>query len=187
MQPYFQAVYQDLLIRSSPTKEVKALLVDKVTLVEYVSLPGILSERFFALVSNNDKKDPRVSSDRFCNVMQKLYCSQIDEKMQIAFNIYDFDCDGKISAEDVRLVLNYIPMNFANNSDSEGLYQNIEGRDINDTEREQNQQNVANFVKLAFEHRPIFNLKEFIEFNTAVSSEMFLLIISTLQKRLPCT
>lgn len=168
-------------------KDGKPLLVDKVTLVEYVNLPGILSDRFFALLQNNDKKEPRVTSDRFCHTMSTLYCSQVDDKMKLAFDIYDFDNDGKISAEDVRLVLNYIPMNSAGHSDNEGLYQRTEGRVMNDTEREQNQQNVANFVRLVFEHRPTLSLKEFIEFNTAVSSEMFLLIVSTLQQRLPCT
>lgn len=32
------------------------------------------------------------------------------------FNIFDFDGDGKISAEDVRLVLSYIPVRKNNSS-----------------------------------------------------------------------
>lgn len=39
-----------------------------------------------------------------------MYASGLEEKMKLAFEIYDFDSDGKISAEDVRLVLNYIPI-----------------------------------------------------------------------------
>ena len=30
--------------------------------------------------------------------------------MELAFKIFDFDCDGKVSAEDVRIVLSYIPI-----------------------------------------------------------------------------
>lgn len=42
--------------------------------------------------------------------MTLVYASTLDEKMKLAFEIYDFDSDGRISAEDVRLVLSYIPI-----------------------------------------------------------------------------
>jgi hypothetical protein len=51
---------------------------------------------------------------------------------------------------------------------------------MNDAEREKNQQAVTHFVSMVFEHKPTMSLKEFMEFNTAVSSEMFLMIIATL-------
>ena len=30
--------------------------------------------------------------------------------MSLAFNIFDFDSDGKITSDDVRIILNYIPL-----------------------------------------------------------------------------
>lgn len=177
--PYFKAVYQDLLIRSAPSKDQKPTLVDRATIAEFANLPGILSDRFWALLSNQ-AKDPRVTQSNFCQVMQRLYSSQLEEKISLAFRTYDFDNDGQISAEDVRLVLNYIPLKTARKEEAEGLYQRNEGKDMNDAEREQNQQAVARFVGMVFEHKPSMSLKEFVEFNTAVSSEMFLMIIATL-------
>jgi Ca2+-binding EF-hand superfamily protein len=91
--PYFKAVYQDLLIRSAPSKDQKPTLVDHATIAEFANLPGILSERFWALLSNQ-AKDPRATQSSFCQVMQRLYSSQVEEKMSLAFQTYDFDNDG---------------------------------------------------------------------------------------------
>ena len=41
--------------------------------------------------------------------MQQVYSSNLDEKMRLTFDMFDFDNDGKISAEDVKLVLSYMP------------------------------------------------------------------------------
>ena len=41
--------------------------------------------------------------------MLEIYSSDIDGKMNLVFKIFDFDGDGKISAEDVRMILSYIP------------------------------------------------------------------------------
>jgi len=48
--------------------------------------------------------------------MQQVYSSNLDEKMRLTFDMFDFDNDGKITAEDVKLVLSYIP--FLNQSSS---------------------------------------------------------------------
>lgn len=61
IQPYFRNVYQDLLLRSAPSKDSKVNnTIDRVTLVEFINLPGILSDRFYALVGNGSKTDARV-------------------------------------------------------------------------------------------------------------------------------
>lgn len=54
-------------------------------------------------------------------------------------------------------------------------------------ERNQNNQQVAQFAKLVFQSKAYMNLREFSDFNTNESSEMFLSVISVLQERLPCT
>ena len=46
----------------------------------------------------------------FIYVMFKIYYSNFDTQVKLIFDVYDFDNDGFISPEDVRLVLSYIPM-----------------------------------------------------------------------------
>jgi Ca2+-binding EF-hand superfamily protein len=154
LAPYFRNVYADLLLRSSPTKDSKTQTVDKVTLVEFINLPGIMSDRFYTLMGNNNKNEQRVVQDKFISTMMLVYSSTLEEKMQLAFNIFDFDCDGRISAEDVKLVLSYIPSRKINSSLSvddssnerekplplqEGLYNRSEGKDMCEEERGSNQ------------------------------------------------
>ena len=87
--PYLKSVYADLLLRSSPPKDQKTFSqVDKVTFIEFINLPGILSERFFSLTchSGSDSKvDSRVLPDKFIKALSTVYCSTLEEKMQLVF------------------------------------------------------------------------------------------------------
>jgi hypothetical protein len=135
--------------------------------------------------------------------------------MKLVFEVYDFDNDGRITTEDVRLVLSYIPFRHEPRStlsvdDSEtedhtpsgmrrmnsrkepantqeGLYQRSEGKDMGEEERGSNTKQINRFVQLVFEQKKMMNLREFIDFNTNVSSEMFISVISIFQERLPCS
>ncbi len=42
--------------------------------------------------------------------MFKIYYSKLESKIKLVFDIYDFDQDGLISKEDIRLVLSYVPI-----------------------------------------------------------------------------
>jgi len=44
--------------------------------MEYVSLPGVLSERLYAVLSA-DSSDGRVNSDKFYKIMSTVYCSDL--------------------------------------------------------------------------------------------------------------
>lgn len=69
----------------------------------------------------------------------------------------------------------------------EGLYNRSEGKDMNDEQRLQNQKKIRNFTDAVFSQKPVMTLKEYIQFNTSVSPEMFISIISILQERIPCS
>ena len=62
-----------------------------------------------------------------------------------------------------------------------------EGKDMNEEERLANNKQIKKFVSLVFKQKANMNCREFIDFNTNVSSEMFVSVISILQERLPCS
>ena len=47
----------------------------------------------------------------FIEGMTILFSENYEKLIEFIFDFYDFDKDGKISKEDVRVVLSYIPLN----------------------------------------------------------------------------
>lgn len=58
---------------------------------------------------------------------------------------------------------------------------------MKDEERQHNQSQIENFVSAVFSSKQQMTLSEFILFNTTVTSEMFISVMSVLQERLPCS
>lgn len=42
--------------------------------------------------------------------MFKIYYASFDTQVKLVFEIYDFDRDGYITPEDVRIILSYVPI-----------------------------------------------------------------------------
>ena len=45
----------------------------------------------------------------FVDGMMKVYMSTFEEKLAMTFKMYDFDGDGFLQREDVRLILSHVP------------------------------------------------------------------------------
>jgi Ca2+-binding EF-hand superfamily protein len=89
--------------------------------MEYVSLPGVLSDRLYAVLSA-DSSDGRVNPEKFYKILSTIYCSDLIQKMGLVFSLYDFDNDGYIQREDVKILLSYIPLrNQSHNQSSNNL------------------------------------------------------------------
>mmetsp|Transcript_64076 Transcript_64076/g.88617 ORF Transcript_64076/g.88617 Transcript_64076/m.88617 type:complete len:147 (+) Transcript_64076:57-497(+) len=102
--PYFKDIYKDLVQQS----DQKNKGVNKVALLTYTNLPGVIGDRFFAIMDLND--DNYVDLREFVHGFFKVYYSNLETKLKLTFDIYDFDKDGFISKEDVRLILSHIPI-----------------------------------------------------------------------------
>jgi Ca2+-binding EF-hand superfamily protein len=57
--------------------------------------------------------------NEFIEGMSTLFFDSIDKIEKFVFQLYDFDKDGMISKEDVRVVLSYIPLNVKSKVSSE--------------------------------------------------------------------
>ena len=77
-------------------------------MMEYANLPGILFDRFFAIVDTQNTGYADIRS--FLVALCKIYYSNIEVKIKFAFDIYDFDKDGYIHKEDVRIVMSFLPI-----------------------------------------------------------------------------
>jgi Ca2+-binding EF-hand superfamily protein len=88
--------------------------INKITFAKYFELPGIINDRLFAVFDKN--KNDYLDSSEFIHGMSNLYTEGFETLTKFIFDFYDFDKDGKISKEDVRVVLSYIPLNTQNMS-----------------------------------------------------------------------
>lgn len=84
---------------------------------EYVQLPGIINDRFFNHFwrTSNDT----ISEIPFVDGMLKVYLSTFEQKLLMSFRMYDFDGNGIVRREDVRLVLSYVPFKSGEDDDNE--------------------------------------------------------------------
>jgi len=82
--------------------------ISKSTFIDYFRLPSLINNKLYKIF---DKKNTGyINFKDFNNKMTKLYFGNYEETTNIIFNIYDFDSDGFISKEDVRLILSFLPL-----------------------------------------------------------------------------
>jgi len=75
-------------------------------------LVGVIGDRVFRIIDIND--DKFLDQKEFIKGMSLIYCSSILKKIDFIFSIYDFDNDGFISKDDVRMVLSHCPIESVN-------------------------------------------------------------------------
>ena len=102
--PYFKDIFKDLVSQS----DSKSKGINKVSILNYSQLPGIIGERFFAVMDTTN--GGYIDLKTFVRGLFKVYYSSLDEKVQLIFDMYDFDGDGYIDKEDVRLIMTHIPV-----------------------------------------------------------------------------
>ncbi len=108
---YLKEVWKDLSNRS----EDKNKGINRITFSKYYELPGIISTRLFAIFDKD--KDNYLDLVEFIDGMRNLFCECFDNLSKMIFAIYDFDCDGKVSKEDIKTVLSYVPLTVKKSSE----------------------------------------------------------------------
>ena len=86
LRPYFSGVFADLALRSTQSTSNSVKSIDKVTFVEYVNLPGIVSDRFHALASKG-QPEGRVFEETFIELMLQVFSSSVETKMRLTFQM----------------------------------------------------------------------------------------------------
>jgi hypothetical protein len=60
--------------------------IEKVTFVEYINLPGIVSDRFYKLASTGST-DTRIAEEPFVNLMLSVFSASLEKKMELVFKM----------------------------------------------------------------------------------------------------
>ena len=114
---YLQEVYVDLSTTCG-LSELKYLTFS--TFYDYIKLPVFISEKLFNSFSSSNKKEG-LTEEEFVDGFYKLYMGTFQETTSVIFNLLDFDKDGVIKKEDVKLILSYLPLSNINEENTKKL------------------------------------------------------------------
>ena len=77
--PYFKDIFKDLVAQS----DEKSKGVNRVTMLNYTNLPGIIGDRFFAVLDLS--KTEYIDLREFVHGFFKVYYSNLETKMKLSF------------------------------------------------------------------------------------------------------
>jgi len=174
---YLKQVWKDL---KSHTDEDTSKGIDKLTFQKYYELPGLISERLFSVFDSNNKG--YLSLQDFTDNMIILFSSDLDNLLQFIFQFYDFDKDDKITKEDVRMVLSYVPIyKKIKKHENKGL--KFDTDDYND--RLNSQKELHYKLDIIFGEKDYMYSSEFSDIIKNRNSDIFLFILIFLYERRP--
>ena len=172
---YLREVYFDLVKRSTdPNKGI-----DKSTFNSYYKLPGIIGDRLFQVF--NKSKSGFINLEEFIYNMKTLFCSSFDEISKIIFQFYDFNNNGEITKEDIRIAISYVTLNIEEEKNP--------STEFNYNERARSQKELEEIVNKCFNNQECqkntmsyFNFVKVIE---NINSDIYFLILLFLYEKKP--
>ena len=102
---YLKEVYKDLSERS---EDIIKKGVNKITFYDYVKLPILIADKLFSALDID--QDGFLNTNEFIIGLQDLYMGDFDSSLDLIFKLLDFDKDGKITKEDTKVILSYLPI-----------------------------------------------------------------------------
>jgi len=120
---YLKEIWIDLISRITKNENDKInnkkrqdlIGLTKLIFTKYYSLPGIIGDRLFRVFDSNENDVLEFSE--FKTGMNILFSGDYEKTLGFIFDFYYFDGDGKISKEDIRVVLSYVT--YSNKTENE--------------------------------------------------------------------
>ena len=183
---YLKEVFNDL--GNSVNKQNKKFMT-RMAFYDYIKLPIFIAEKLFMSFMKSSTQG--LCEEEFVENFFKLYMGSFEETTTVIFNLLDFDKDGIIKKEDVKILLSYLPLNDTNddktekneknkNTDKNELVTKIFGTQMKSLEE------IDGIVSDTFnKYNGKMNLQQFVEIVTQKNSEIFLQILCFLYEQIP--
>ena len=117
---YLQEIFIDLATPKHEKSKINEKHLARNTFYDYIKLPIFISEKLFNSFSSS-KNQEGLTEDEFVNGFFKLYVGTFEETAKLIFDLLDFDKDGLIKKEDVKLVLSYLPLKDVNEKNDQKI------------------------------------------------------------------
>ena len=190
---YLKDIWVDLYSRVTQNKNdpkeksVKLNGLSKVVFNSYYTLPGIIGDRLFKVFDTNCNDS--IELIEFVEGMRTLFYEDYEKNSRFIFDFYDFDNDGKISQEDIRVVLSYITLTYMDPHNSEKKI--AHGVNISYKNRLTSQEELCDILNTCFSDSHIkstkINYKQFKYIIENINSDIYLMIFLFLLERKPFT
>ena len=178
-EAYLSEIYTDLSYRSKNRENG----IEKLTLFKYFNLPLAITDRLFNVMDAD--QNGFLSKSNFIEGMKSIFLrgNSLESLISFIFKIYDFDLDGYISKDDVKLILNYLPVPGIFSKDGTLDYKGKSKENF--TVRRQLQAEIDELLAEIFEGEETeINLEEFAVITKEINSDFFFfLYVFLLQKR----
>ena len=171
---YLKQLWNDLSKREGNNKNG----IDRISFGKYYDLPGLISERLFSVFDSKNKG--YLTLDDFTNSMIILFSGDYAQLLNFIFDFYDFDKDQKITKEDIRIVLSYVPL-----YKKIKHYEGLKFEKDNFEDRLASQKELHEKLDDLFKLKTIINFEEFKFIVQNINSDIFLYILVFLMERRP--
>ena len=190
-EAYLRDVWSDLYSRVNKNKNdskekpaVKLKGLSKIIFNSYYNLPGIIGERLFKVFDTNSSES--IELNEFVDRMKTLFYEEYEKNTKFIFDFYDFDNDGKINKEDIRVVLSYITLNY---SDNNSKIKSIDKTGITIKHRQMGQEELNDILNKCFSDKHIKNqemdYEDFRHITENLNSDIYLMIYLFLLENRP--
>ena len=167
---YLSEIFVDLTKKS----QRNLISIEKYIFGKYYEIYGIIFDRIFKIFDQDN--DGVLNKDEFILGMKILYSQATSLKTLslFIFNLYDFDQDGKIIKEDVKIILTHV---FLSNNDKEfrELFQNIN----------ELQTNITKIIDYSFQEKKEMDFNDFCYIIKNNCSDIFIFVLIFLLKKRP--
>ena len=172
---YLVNIWRDLSQRNK--EEGKG--ISRLTFTKYYELNGIISDRLFSTFDLNG--DNYLDVKEFVSGMTTLFSGYYEQLLKFIFNLYDFDKDGKIKINDVKLILEYVPIN--TNQPKKAQLLKYEKAAFIDRIEVQNE--LSTILSNAFGENETLNLHNFKKVIKERNSDIFLFLLLFIYEKRP--